>query len=211
LAAKEEVIMLKIVTNGLSQSLVQPARFFMKNFKLASSFIALCLLPCVPVSSSAAENPYYFYLGGGVGYGRMNGEDFTNANNDFTKNKVSWKGLIGVKMNGPLALEGQYIDFGAYNRDDDRIEATGWTAGVVVDFFNDAPVVPYGKVGALLWETDNRFSNISLDDDGTDVTFGLGLRFDLTHNLAIRTEYERFKMNESDVDSVSATVQYHFF
>lgn len=183
----------------------------MKKFKLTAPFLLLCVLPCISLTSLAAENQSYFYLGGGIGYGRMNGEDFTNNNNDLTKNKTSWKAIVGTKMNSMFSLEGQYIDFGAANRDNDRIQATGWTAGVVLDFFKDSPITPYGKVGALLWEADNRFNGISRSDDGADVTAGLGLRFALFDHVAIKTEYERFMMDDTDIDSVSATIQYNFF
>ncbi len=183
----------------------------MKNLKLTAHFIVLCALSSIAQTSAAAENQSYFYAGGGAGYGRMNGEDFTNNNNDLTKNKVSWKALVGMKMNNMLSVEGQYIDFGAANRNDDRIKATGWTAGVMLDFLKDSSITPYGKVGALFWDTDNRFNNISRNDSGTDATFGLGLRFALADHFALKTEYERFMMDHTDIDSVSATIQFNFF
>lgn len=191
----------------------------MKNLKLRANFIVLCALSSMAQTSmaqtsmttTAAENQSYFYVGGGAGYGRMNGEDFTNNNNDLTKNKVSWKALVGMKMNNMLSVEGQYIDFGAANRDNDRIQATGWTAGVVLDFVQDSSITPYGKIGALMWEADNRFNGISLSDNGTDVTAGLGVRFAVSDRVAIKTEYERFMLDNTDIDSLSATIQYNFF
>jgi opacity protein-like surface antigen len=141
----------------------------------------------------------------------MNGEDYTNSNGDISKSRASWKAMVGMRVNNAVSIETQYIDFGAANRNSDRIQATGWTAGVVLDFLKDSPIAPYGKIGALMWDADARFNNISRSDSGTDVTLGLGLRFTLSDHLAIRTEYERFNMDRTDVDSLSAAVQYNFF
>lgn len=150
------------------------------------------------------------YIGGGAGYGRINGEDFTNSNGDLTKNRVSWKALAGVKFNPVISLEGQYIDFGAANRNSDRVKAKGWTAGLVIDAPISEYVTPYGKVGALFWETDNTFNSISQDNKDTSFAWGAGVRFHLTDNLDLRTEYERFRMDETHVDSASATLQFNF-
>lgn len=182
----------------------------MKNIKRVIPFIVIAALAGVSVDALAAESAGQPYIGGGVGYGRMNGEDFTNSNNDLTKSHVSWKALAGFKLNNMLSLEGQYIDFGAANRNSDRIQATGWTAGVVIDFSKSKTITPYAKAGALFWNTDNRFNNISRSEDGTGLTFGLGVRFMLADNLALRTEYERFNMDHTDIDNFSAALQLNF-
>mgnify|MGYP003504000895 FL=1 len=78
------------------------------------------------------------------------------------------------------------------------------------DFAKDSPIAPYAKLGVLMWDADYRFNNISRSQNGTDVTGGLGLRFALSENLGIRTEYERFMMDNTDVDSLSASIQYSY-
>ncbi len=183
----------------------------MNNFKRAIPLMMLCALPFIAVDSMAADKDSSIYLGGGIGYGRMNGEDFTNTNGDLSKSRTSWKAIYGMKLNSALSIEGQYLDFGAANRNSDRIQATGWTAGVVLDFFKDAPITPYGKVGALMWNADYRFNNLSRSQDGTDLALGLGVRFVMSDHVSIRTEYERFNMDHTDIDSISASVQYNFF
>jgi len=187
----------------------------MITFKRAIPLLALCVLSGFSQTSLAAYQEKapgsYTYIGYGVGYGRINGEDFTNANNDLTESRVSWKAILGTKINQALSIEAQYVDFGAADKNTDRIKASGWTAGATMDFMQGSSLTPYGKVGALFWETDNLFSGISLHQKGTDLTLGLGLRFAVTDHLVIRTEYERFAMDNSDVDNLSATLQYNFF
>lgn len=185
----------------------------MNNFKRNSILIATLILGGIPLHA-AAETGYAvdrgMYLGGGIGYGRMNGEDYTNTSGDLTKNRVSWKALVGMNLNRVASIEGQYIDFGAANRSSDRIQATGWTAGAVLHIPVEGSITPYGKIGALFWETDNRFNNISRDEDGTDLSLGLGIRFMLSPRLALRTEYERFEMDRTDIDNVSINLQLNF-
>lgn len=185
----------------------------MNNFKRNSILIVTLMLGGIPLGASA-ENSYGensgMYLGGGIGYGRMNGEDYTDTSGDLTKNRVSWKALVGMTVNRVVSIEGQYIDFGAANRSSDRIQATGWTAGAVLDIPLDGSITPYGKIGALFWETDNRFNNISRDEDGTDLSLGLGVRFMLSPHLALRTEYERFEMDQTDIDNLSINLQFNF-
>lgn len=186
----------------------------MNSFKRLLPFIILCALPLAQ-NSVAADRAYdsqsYYYFGGGIGYGRMNGADYTNTNGDLSDSNVSWKAMVGARLNSAVSVEVQYIDFGAANHNDDKIQATGWTAGAVFDFAKDSPIAPYAKLGVLMWDADSRFNNISRSQDGTDVTGGLGLRFALSENLGIRTEYERFMMDNSDVDSLSASIQYNFY
>lgn len=185
----------------------------MKNIRRVIQLVTVAMLAGASLDA-AAGTMYgpdgYAYLGAGIGYGRMNGEDFTNSNNDLTKSHVSWKAMAGAKLNSVLAVEGQYIDFGAANRSTDRIQATGWTADVVVDLMKNTSITPYAKVGVLFWNTDNRFNNISRSEDGTNLTFGLGARFMLADHLALRTEYERFMMDHTDIDNFSAALQFNF-
>lgn len=199
------------VANRLLAKPNSDTEVYMNNFKRAMPLLMLCALPFIAVNSVAAENNSSIYVGGGIGYGRMNGEDFSNSNGDLSKSKTSWKAIIGAKLNDALAMEAQYLDFGAANRNSDRIQATGWTAGITLDLLKNASITPYAKVGALFWETDNRFNGISRSQDGTDLTGGLGLRFAVADRLSIRTEYERFMMDNTDIDSLSVNLQYNFF
>jgi OOP family OmpA-OmpF porin len=160
--------------------------------------------------TAAASSGNYMYLGAGIGYSRLDGEDVTNTNGNLTKNNVSWKAVVGNKFNSLLAVEGQYVDFGAARRNTDRIQARGLTADLVMDFIKDSRITPYGKVGALFWQTNNRFSDLSDRQNGTNVTYGLGVRFALSDALALKTEYERFNMDHTTIDNLSATLQYNF-
>ncbi len=184
----------------------------MRHFKQIIPLAAFGLLGMVSLGASADEAAVrpQFYVGGGVGYGRVNGEDFTNNRGDLSESRVSWQALIGAKFNPIVSLEGQYIDFGAANRDSDRIKAHGWSADAILDVPISRFVTPYGKAGVLFWNTDRTFSGMVRDDDGANINYGAGIRFKLTDNVDFRTEYMRYRLDDTHVDNVAANVQFNF-
>ena len=185
----------------------------MKNSKAVFSLLLLGVIGGMSLAASAASadgDKQFVYLGGGLGYGRLDSQDYTNADGNLTNSGVSWKGVAGYHLNRIVAVEGQYIDFGADNRGNDKVKATGWTLGAVLSLPVDGPVTPYAKLGLLNWETRNRFNGISRNQTGSDLGYGLGVRFSLAEDLDLRGEYERFDMDQTKVDSFSAVLQYKF-
>ena len=196
----------------------------MNVLKPAFFTVALGALGSVPFNASADDGAGgsgrpQFYVGGGVGYNWLNGQPFkdpNNPNHDFSESHLSWKGLAGVKFIEVLSIEGQYIDFGAHNRNSDNVKAHGWTAGAVVDLPISTAFTPYAKAGALFWNSDGTYtSNGTLTgtgfrQSGTDLTWGGGVRFKLSQNLDLRVEYERFRLDDTHVDNATAAVQFNF-
>lgn len=152
-----------------------------------------------------------FYLGGGAGLNSLNGEDYTGSSNDRVEaEKVSYKGFAGFRLNSMISLEAAYIDFGTAEDGGNRVDAHGVVAGGVFEAAMSPHFHPYLKAGALFWDSDSQFSGVSSADDGTDFTYGAGLRFLLGPKVDIRTEYERFEMNFNDVHTISAMLQLNF-
>lgn len=184
----------------------------MKPSPLTLSLAMACSL-ATPMLASAQDRPADYpglYLGGGAAYNRIEGEDFTGNGDEFEDSRVSYKGLIGLRLSPTLAVEGQYINFGTAEDGNNRVKADGFTAGAVLSVPIWEFVHPYAKVGALFWDADGRFSNVSATDDGIDLTYGLGLRFAVTERIDLRTEYERFELNDTDIDMASANLQFNF-
>jgi len=193
----------------------------MKVFKSIRHIAALGVLTAVPLCAHATDTvgAPQLYLGGGVGYNWLNGQPFkdpNNPNHDFSQNHVTWKALAGIKFTPLLSLEGQYIDFGAHNNSSDNVKAHGWTAGAVVDIPVFDFITPYAKAGALFWNSDGTFTSngtltgTGFHESGTNFTWGGGLRFNLTQNVDLRVEYERFRMDDTHVDNATAAIQFNF-
>jgi OOP family OmpA-OmpF porin len=191
--------------------------FTMIRNSISTAMLGSCALAVtmmgVPFCASAADGfrqDSGFYLGAGVGYDRLNGEDFTGNGNDVDENRVTYKALGGYRLNPVISFEGQFIDFGTAENNGNRVKAHGFTAGVVVDAPVFKYVHPYAKAGALRWDADGTFGSTHRDDTGTDFTYGVGVRFAVNDWLNLRTEYERFDFNENKADNVSLALQFNF-
>ena len=123
---------------------------------------------------------------------------------------MAYKALFGYRLTHVVSLESQYINFGTARDGNNRVKAHGLTAGGVFEAPLTRVVHPYGKAGVLFWDADGEFNTIVRNDTGTDFTYGAGLRFILGPRIDIRTEYERFEFQQSNVDTLSAMLQFNF-
>jgi OmpA-OmpF porin, OOP family len=178
--------------------------------------------------SALAQAPTYYqpwqgnfwstgYIGASAGESKFRSECANT--NVFTcdQRDTAWKVYAGGSMSGVLGLEIGYTDFG-------RIHASGgetkaWavpislTAGIPV-----GPVRVFGKAGGLYGRTDVNADPSTLFDTGHKSgwgwLYGAGASVAVSQNLALRAEWERYKLDfvggRDDVDMVSAGVQFRF-
>ncbi|HUP91168.1 MAG TPA: outer membrane beta-barrel protein [Solimonas sp.] len=183
----------------------------MNSFKAIIPVAALGALLAAPLASAAPrmmtpDSPS-FYLGGGVGYNRIQDDQFPNQSDDLDDSNVSYKGIGGLRFNRIFGVEGQYIDFGNAEGGQNAVDATGWTAGIVANIPVFERITPYAKGGVLFWSSDRRFPAGSpgiqqeRDGDGQDFTWGLGVKFALADQLDLRVEYEKFEFGDIDGDA----------
>lgn len=187
-------------------------------------------LLAVSMPSFAEELPHQepgVFIGGGAIYTRLN-NDFSSQDfdtDDFDDDRMSWKAFAGYRFTPIFSVEGQYIDFGDAENKSARVEADGWTAALVADIPFKF-IQPYAKAGALFWNTDAHLRGALADaskvsSDGTDFFWGVGARMDLSDNLDLRLEYERFELNgdaggnddysvDSKIDAISLNLQFSF-
>ena len=79
----------------------------------------------------------------------------------------------------------------------------------------------YGKLGFFRWDVDASATigglSASLSENGTDLTYGIGLKYDFAKNIGARLEWQRYKdlgnnatTGKSDVDLVSIGIVFKF-
>lgn len=72
----------------------------------------------------------------------------------------------------------------------------------------------YMKGGVFNWEVDSKLFETNGDvlrrSRGTDIFFGLGANYDLNARFGISAEWERYQMEESDVDFLSTELKFKF-
>jgi OOP family OmpA-OmpF porin len=151
-----------------------------------------------------------FYVGGGIGYYRVEEQDFFGPDDDLDDEQVSFKVYGGGDFLSWLSAEIGYVNFGEVGDGTSTLEADGFTvaglASVPVGNF-----APYAKVGYLWWDAD---AGTGGSDDGNDWFGGLGVRFALTDMVDMRAEYERYQFDTTggdvDTDMLSLNLQYMF-
>lgn len=133
---------------------------------------------------------------------------------DFDDDDTAYKIFVGYNLGliplVDLAVEGAYVDFDNFNgrvdtNDNSDFEVDGWT-GAALAGVNLGPVGVFAKAGFISW--DGELENIG-DDDGTDPLYGVGAKFSL-FSLQIRAEYERYDLDDFDIDyySVGAAITF---
>lgn len=146
----------------------------------------------------AAAQETGFYVGASIGQ-----SEFKDACSDLPagfscdEKDTAWKIFGGYQFNRHFAAELGYNDLGEVSASGFGLtaatEVTAWELVAVGSF----PVVDrfsvYGKLGAYRAETEFS-SNILASEDETNsgLTFGLGVRYDITRNLGVRGEWQRY-------------------
>lgn len=185
----------------------------MKTAILVASAIAAGLATFVLTSPAIAQyelgrsGPY---LGGAVGYFRIDGDDFIAPGDKLHDNRIAYKGYGGWNYNSIFALEASYVDFGNSKDGNRHIDANGYTAALVVSIPMLKNFSPYAKVGDLIWDADTRSGGVHNSQDDDDLFYGVGVRFALNEHVDLRAEYERYKLDETDIDMPSLNLQYNF-
>jgi len=153
------------------------------------------------------------YLGASVG---SSGLDVSSGGVSYDDNDVAYKIFggynIGIVPLIDVAVEASYVNFGTakgtVSGNSAETKVTGLDAFGLVGV-NLGPVSAFGKVGAIRWDGESTLLSQTTDNSGTDPAYGLGLQFQLL-SIAIRAEYELFKLDSVDIGFASAGVSYTF-
>jgi hypothetical protein len=158
----------------------------------------------------SAQGP--FYAGGSVGQSDM------DDNNAIPALITSG----GYQLNPNFGLELAYVDLGKASYSGTFFGATVTGGSLKVTGLNFSavgtfPVNPsfalFGKLGMFV--SESKASDVtggvpfSGTEDNTDVSFGLGVSYDITRNVSARAEWERFKA-VGDIDLLSIGIAVKF-
>jgi OOP family OmpA-OmpF porin len=199
--------------------------------KLLPSFSAAVLilgLAAVP-SMVQAEN---WYAGASAGQSKADiGDCDLDISCSSDDTDTGWKIYGGYQFNPNGAIEFGYVDLGkAKASGTDSFlgvtsvdwETTGFTAALVGSLPVGQNFGLMGKLGLFHWDLDvnvssSVFGSGSDSSSGTDMTYGLGLKYDFSKTVGARAEWDRFKdvgddntTGQSDVDLLSVGVVFKF-
>ena len=155
-----------------------------------------------------------------------------NSYSERKRDKFGYKLYGGYQLNRNFAIEGGYFDLGdsryTFNTTPGG-SLSGETSvkGVNLDLVGILPITDkfsvLGRVGAAHARSRTHFSNAGAvpfngsrpSSSDTNVKYGVGMQYAFTDQLAVRGEYERYRItdpirNKGHIDQVSVGLVYHF-
>lgn len=173
-----------------------------KKFLLA---VAGGVVFCITTSVSAQP---VGYIGAAFGQSDVNVAGYDTAS--------SVKIFGGVNLTPYFALEGAYSNLGRF---DDNwyqgryLEVDGIEFTAVGNIPLTSSVSLFGKAGFYSWNVDVTDPGYyySGSDEGTDLTYGAGVKLGLVEPLSLNVEYQRYSsVSGGDIDTFYLGVAYHF-
>lgn len=143
-------------------------RNFCKMLALAATFASAW-----PAAAQSEDTPH-FYGGGSVG---------RNDNEEFT-----WSAFGGYQANRWFGAEFGYNDLGTQVIGGTTVDASAWELVGVGRLPLFDRFAAYGKLGGYL----GRAHGGGVNENNTDLTYGAGVEYGVTHNLALRGEWQRY-------------------
>jgi OOP family OmpA-OmpF porin len=197
----------------------QRERFMKIKKQLVASAIALSSLGFAGQALAQA------YLGGSVGQTDFDSEITSGliTSGSVDTKDTAFKLFGGYMFNRNFGVEAAYVNLGeaSYSGMFDldpvtggKVEASGFNISALGSF----PMAPtfsvFGKIGLFIWEAEATDITggvpFSQKNDGTDLSFGIGVSYDFARNLSVRGEWERFTLDEADADVLSIGFAYKF-
>jgi OOP family OmpA-OmpF porin len=175
----------------------------------------------LPASAQTSMNG--FYVGATVGQATAkdwcNGLGGTGASCDDSAN--AWKIFGGYQINRNFAAELGYANLGKVTASlgslTDEAKATAWELSAIGAWPIADRFAVFGRLGAYraeLKEDTNFAGNFS--NTNTDLTYGFGVRYEVTANFGLRAEWQRYSkvgggdLDKSDVDVLGITALWNF-
>ncbi len=184
-------------------------------------------------SSLAIGQTSPWYVGAGVGMADSNVQ--ANIRNDLEQvggfklddRDTTWSIFGGYTLNEYLDVELGYVNLGKTTGSGNvggvvSLDVKSETEGLMLSVIGHQQVTPqidlYARAGLYRWDTTTTLStvgfgskaSISQDEDGTDLTFGIGASYDFGGWRA-RLEWQHFNgLGEMDYDTLTAGIVYPF-
>jgi OOP family OmpA-OmpF porin len=173
-----------------------------------TKLIGAILLTLGMTGTAHAQND--LYAGASIGQATLDAcEGVSNCDDEDT----SWKIFGGWELNRNIAVEAAWVDLGeisgSIGSSAVSAEADGWTlAGKATLPLNEQFGV-FGKLGMIMWDVEGGGAASGLDDDGTDLVYGLGAQYMFTEQFGIVGEWEWYDV-DNDVDMFSIGALFKF-
>jgi OOP family OmpA-OmpF porin len=166
------------------------------------------------------------FVGGSLGQSDFDDEvtnGLIDANRQVDGKDTAWKIFGGYMFNRHFGLEGAYVNLGEVSYSGSflgapvtggKLEVTGFNVAAIGSYPVTEEFSVFGKIGLFIWDAEANDTTggvpFSGKEDGTDLSFGVGIGYQFTRNLGLRAEWEMFKANDADTSLISVGLQWKF-
>lgn len=171
-------------------------------FPLVFVFVSSCVLSVAAFSDT--------YISGSVGEAEF------SSGGDPDMYEIG----LGFDISRSLAIEFSYVNFGvvdSYLGDGELIEeeADGINSALVANIPLNDLLTLFVSAGYLNWDDTARYFDYGeyLDNytvKGHDWNFGVGIKAEVFEGLDLKFGYTEYKLDDIDVDSITAGIVYRF-
>jgi len=181
---------------------------------------AACLLGLVGISGPANAENWYI----GASFGQSDQSDAGDAIKTAFRlvgltatvedTDSAWKLFVGYQANENLGFEAAYVDLGQAKGTGGGVTETVQSSGIAFSLVGTAPLSSsagiFGKVGLFSWSTDisatGPVRSASASTTGTDLTYGVGAKFQFNKQVGARLEWEHFTLSDINADMLSVGI-----
>ena len=190
--------------------------------KFKKGFAVLSAASAMLVAAPAFAQDQGWYVGLHLGQAQAKDacDGLSGAGVSCDDKDTAFRILGGYQLNKNFAIELGYNDLGEVSASGPggsaSIEAKAWEVVAVGSLPFTPNLSGYLKGGLYRGDTDATAPGVSLSETNTDLTFGIGVRWDFTKNLGVRAEYQIYQdvgggdLGESDVNVMSVGVIWKF-
>ncbi len=178
-----------------------------------AGLLGAALLPSEALADSS------FYIGGSAGGATLEADigdiGIPGLPTSIDEDDTAIKLFAGYNFDLPaidLGIEAGWVDFGEVDLpvlgDELLVDTSGINIWGIASL--DAGLIDiFGKFGYIAWDVEASFQGLSESDDGSDIGYGVGVRFNLA-SIEVRGEYELYDLDGTDLSMLSVGVAFHF-
>ncbi|HEX9396678.1 MAG TPA: outer membrane beta-barrel protein [Burkholderiales bacterium] len=164
----------------------------MKN-KAVLAFLGFLAALTLALPAMAQKSTGAFYVG--AAFGQSTSDSFCeNVGPPCKDQDQTWKVMGGYELNRYFAVEAAFSNLGAPHDNsiprDDKAQAMEFVGILSYPFLTDFAV--YGKLGGFHGRIRGSNAGASFNESNTDITYGLGLQWNIIDQFALRAEVQRY-------------------
>lgn len=181
--------------------------------KIWNSALVVIMFVALPATALADSG---FFISGSIGSSTFEDDiDGLAVDTDTTAYRLT----AGFQVGDYFGFEGGYHSFGSYRERFDfggtvtdlRLDADGWTLGLVGGIPVSETFSLFARGGAFFWDADARVDDVIVSfPEDTDYYYGGGADFRVTDRLSLLGDWTRYEFESSHSDVISIGMKFVF-